>query len=91
LTAAQKEAPNASLFFNGHSGWGLGMAVALRQDEPWLTPGRFGWFGGYGTSAYSDPREKLIGVLMTQRLMDSPQPPPTFTDFWMAAYQPAGA
>ena len=90
LTAAQKDGPNASLFFNGHSGWGLGMAVALRQDEPWLTPGRFGWDGGYGTSAYTDPREKLIGVLMTQRLMNSPQPPPTYTDFWTAAYQPAG-
>lgn len=42
---------------------------------------------GYGTSAYTDPRKGLIGVLMTQRLMDSPEPPPTFTDFWRAAYE----
>lgn len=87
LTGQQKTGPHTDMFFHGHSSWGLGMAVALRQAEPWLTPGRFGWDGGYGTSAYTDPRQGLIGVLMTQRLMDSPEPPPTFTDFWRAAYE----
>jgi CubicO group peptidase (beta-lactamase class C family) len=86
LTAEQKTGPHADIFFQGHSGWGLGMAVALRRDRPWLTPGRFGWDGGYGTSAYTDPRKGLIGVLMTQRMMDSPEPPVTYIDFWTAAY-----
>jgi CubicO group peptidase (beta-lactamase class C family) len=52
----------------------------------WETPGRFGWDGGYGTSGYSDPREDLVGLLLTQRLMDSPKPPAAYTDFWTMAY-----
>jgi len=39
-----------------------------------LTPGRFGWDGGFGTSAYIDPTEGMIGILFTQRMMDSPEP-----------------
>jgi CubicO group peptidase (beta-lactamase class C family) len=50
-------------------------------------PGRFGWDGGYGTSWYSDPKENLTGILLTQRMMDSPQPPAVMTDFWTSAYQ----
>ena len=39
------------------------------------TPGRFGWDGGFGTSAYTDPAEGMIGILFTQRMLDSPEPP----------------
>jgi hypothetical protein len=28
----------------------------------------------------------MIGILFTQRLMDSPEPPKVFTDFWTLAY-----
>jgi CubicO group peptidase (beta-lactamase class C family) len=49
------------------------------------TPRRFGWDGGYGTSWYSDPREQLTGILLTQRLMDSPQPTRAYLDFWTSA------
>ena len=87
LTEAQKTGGNADIFFNGNTGWGLGMAVATRRDQPWLTPGRFGWDGGYGTSGYTDPQEGLIGVLLTQLMMDSPVAPRHFTDFWTGAYQ----
>ncbi len=66
--------------------WGFGMAVDIRRDEIFRTPGRFGWDGGFGTSAYTDPAEGLIGILFTQRLMDSPEPPKVFTDFWTLAY-----
>jgi CubicO group peptidase (beta-lactamase class C family) len=62
------------------------LAVAARRDQPWPTPGRFGWDGGYGTSGYTDPREGLIGVLLTQLMMDSPTAPRHFTDFWTGAY-----
>lgn len=85
LTADQKT--GARMFFNNNSGWGFGMSVALRRDDLWLTPGRFGWDGGYGTSAYSDPTEDLAGILLTQRLMDSPQAPKHYVDFWTSAYQ----
>ena len=50
------------------------------------TPGRFGWDGGFGTSAYTDPAEGMIGILFTQRLADSPQPPRVYSDFWTSAY-----
>lgn len=31
--------------------------------------------------------EELVGILMTQRLMDSPVPTLLFRDFWTSAYQ----
>jgi CubicO group peptidase (beta-lactamase class C family) len=76
----------AELFFGGHSSWGLGMAVCIHREEIYQTPGRFGWDGGFGTSAYIDPTEQMIGILFTQRMMDSPEPPRVFTDFWTLAY-----
>ena len=36
---------------------------------------------------YSDPAEEMVAILMTQRLMESPQPPRVFVDFWTSAYQ----
>ena len=35
---------------------------------------------------YADPAEDLIGILMTQRMMDSPTMPLHFRDFWTGAY-----
>ena len=84
LTAKQKE--DAQLFFGDSAGWGFGMAVVTRRANL-FGPGRFGWDGGYGTTAHSDPSEDLVGVLLTQRMMDSPSPPKAFTDFWTSAYQ----
>jgi CubicO group peptidase (beta-lactamase class C family) len=77
----------SELFFGGNRGWGFGLSVFTRRDDLCATPGRFGWDGGYGTSWYSDPREQLTGILLTQRMMDSPQPPRAFVDFWTSAYQ----
>jgi CubicO group peptidase (beta-lactamase class C family) len=85
LTPAQKQ--GAELFFGDHSSWGFGMEVITRRDDLAAVPGRFGWTGGLGTSGYSDPSEDLVGILMTQRLMDSPEPPRVFRDFWTSAYQ----
>ena len=70
------------LFFGDGASWGMGNAVVTRRTSLSTTPGRFGWDGGYGTSAHSDPAEDMVGILMTQRMMDSPQPPRVFTDFW---------
>jgi CubicO group peptidase (beta-lactamase class C family) len=44
------------------------------------------WDGGFGTTAYTDPAERMIGILFTQRMIDSPEPPKIFTDFWTLAY-----
>jgi CubicO group peptidase (beta-lactamase class C family) len=77
----------SELFFSDNRGWGFGLSVFTRRDHLCNLPGRFGWEGGYGTSWYSDPREGLTGILLTQRLMDSPQAPALMTDFWTSAYQ----
>jgi CubicO group peptidase (beta-lactamase class C family) len=84
LTPEQRIGSEA--FFGTHSSWGLGMAVDIARSELYHTPGRYGWNGGTGTTAYIDPREQMIGILFTQRMMDSPEPPRFFTDFWTLAY-----
>ncbi len=84
LSAQQKA--EASLFFGDDRGWGFGVAVVTRRGGL-ASIGQFGWDGGYGTSGYSDPREDLVGILLTQRLMESPEPPRVFQDFWTSAYQ----
>ena len=83
LTPGQKAGSEILL---GSSGWGFGLAVDTRRDQVFTNPGRFGWSGGMGTSAYVDPAEGLVGVLMTQQAFSSPQPSRVVTDFWTAAY-----
>jgi CubicO group peptidase (beta-lactamase class C family) len=46
-------------------GWGYGMAVTVTADEV-AGPGRYGWSGGYGTSWFNDPRERLISIVLGQ-------------------------
>lgn len=88
LTPRQKTGPHAEPFMaGGGAGWGLGMSVAVARTSPWLTPGRFGWDGGYGTTAYADPEEDLIGVFFSQRMMTSPQPPRSYVEFWTRVYE----
>ena len=84
VTAEQRA--GSELFFDGYSSWGLGMAVDIRRKEIFHSPGRFGWAGGYGTVAYTDPAEGMIGILFTQRMLDSPEAPKMFSDFWTLAY-----
>jgi CubicO group peptidase (beta-lactamase class C family) len=84
LTPEQRAGSN--IFFGTYASWGLGMAVDIGRQEIFHTPGRFGWTGGLGTTAYTDPAEGMIGILFTQRMMDSPHPPNVFTDFWTLAY-----
>ena len=62
------------------------MGVDIRRNEIYHTPSRFGWAGGFGTIAYTDPAEGMIGILFTQRMMDSPEPSKLFSDFWTMAY-----
>jgi CubicO group peptidase (beta-lactamase class C family) len=84
LTPEQRA--GAPLFFGAHASWGLGLSVVIHRTEIYQSPGRFGWDGGFGTSAYTDPSQGMIGILLTQRMLDSPEPPRVFTDFWTTAY-----
>ncbi len=86
LTPQQKE---ASAFFPGYwesRGWGFGVSVVTRRDEIAAVPGRFGWDGGYGTSWYTDPREEMVAILMTQRAQ-FPVLSGVYQDFWTSVYQ----
>jgi CubicO group peptidase (beta-lactamase class C family) len=84
---APEQKLGSEIFFDGDRGWGMGLSVFTRRDNLYTAPGRFGWDGGYGTSWYSDPGEHLTGILLTQRMMDSPEPPRVLADFWTLAYQ----
>jgi CubicO group peptidase (beta-lactamase class C family) len=87
LTPEQKAVSGlVSGYFDSH-GWGFGVSVVTRRDDVAAVPGRFGWDGGMGTSWYSDPREDMVTILMTQRAWTSPSPPDVCLDFWTSAYQ----
>jgi CubicO group peptidase (beta-lactamase class C family) len=87
LTPEQKAASSLiSGFLDGH-GWGFGVSVITRRGDIAAVPGRYGWDGGLGTSWYSDPREEMATILMTQRAWTSPSPPDVCLDFWTSAYQ----
>ena len=72
-------------YFDSH-GWGFGVSVVTRREDPAAPVGRFGWDGGLGTSWYADPSEDLVGILMTQRAWTSPNPPDVCRDFWTTVY-----
>jgi CubicO group peptidase (beta-lactamase class C family) len=85
LTPQQKAASSLPLllgFFETH-GWGFGVSMVTRRDDIASVPGRFGWDGGLGTSWFCDPKEDLIGIVLTQRLF----PLDLYRDFWALAYQ----
>jgi CubicO group peptidase (beta-lactamase class C family) len=87
LTPGQKA---ASPFFENFwetRGWGLGLGIITGRKELAEVPGRFGWDGAFGTSWYVDPKEELVGVLMTQRRPDRLALPAVVLDFWTSAYQ----
>ena len=52
-----------------------------------LSPGSFGWDGGFSTSGYCDPHEDMVGILLIQRMMTSPSGFDFHRDFWTLAYQ----
>jgi CubicO group peptidase (beta-lactamase class C family) len=87
ITPQQKAASDFFPGFWGNRGWGFGLSIVTRRDDLADVPGRLGWDGGYGTSGYTDPSEEMVGILMTQRVMDSPAAPRVFLDFWTSAYQ----
>jgi len=67
------------------SGWGFGVRVTTARTGL-ASVGRYGWNGGLGTTWFNDPREELIGILLTQRMWSSPEPPSICLDFETTAY-----
>lgn len=87
LTAREKAVSGlVAGYFDTH-GWGFCMSVATARSEVGRSAGSFGWDGGLGTSWYCDPKEQLVGILLTQMAWTSPIPPDVCQDFWTAAYQ----
>lgn len=68
LTPEQKSA-SANNFFPGFfdtQGWGYGVAISTAPDAISKVPGRYGWFGGFGSDFIVDPNRDLISIVMTQ-------------------------
>ncbi len=78
LTPEQKARGGLGVDFFDHQSWSYCQAV---QDT-----GAFGWNGGYGSSWLVDPSRDLIVIVQTQRLFDSPEPPPLHREIQAAAY-----
>jgi CubicO group peptidase (beta-lactamase class C family) len=80
--------PTVELMTTDHVGdpaWGLGVGVQTTRTDL-RSAGTYFWDGGLGTSWANDPVEGLIGVLMTNQMFMSPEPPAVVRDFWTCAY-----
>jgi CubicO group peptidase (beta-lactamase class C family) len=78
LTPEQRA--SAGPFLAGGASWGHQTGVDV--DGP--HPGSWGWDGGTGTSVRVDPARDLVGVLLTQRMMEGAEDGPQA--FWDAVY-----
>jgi CubicO group peptidase (beta-lactamase class C family) len=86
LSLAQKAAsPFFPGFWDSH-GWGFGVSMVTQRDDTSAVPGRFGWDGAFGTSWYSDPREDMVAILLTQRF-GNPLSSQLLANFLTLAYQ----
>jgi CubicO group peptidase (beta-lactamase class C family) len=87
LMPEQKAAsPFFADFWKNH-GWGFGMGVITGRSDLVGAPGCFGWDGAFGTSWWVDPKEELVGILMTQRRPDRLGISPVALDFWTSVYR----
>ncbi|KOU33633.1 serine hydrolase domain-containing protein [Streptomyces sp. WM6378] len=67
-------------------GWGFGMTVRTYRGD-YAPIGQFGWDGGAGTTTYADPHNQLVGILLTQTGMSTPDSARAMQDFWTTLYQ----
>ena len=84
LTPAQMQ--DGEMILGPGRGWGLGLGVQVTASPHGVQPGAYGWDGGFGTSWFNDPAKGLTAILLTQRVFDSPDPPPVHKAFWRDAY-----
>lgn len=87
MTTNQLSLPQrtAGGLFLGEQGWGYGGSVDIEPTNPWNLPGRYGWTGGTGTSAYIVPATGAVTILLTQVGVTSPVTPRWQEDFWRFA------
>ncbi len=72
---------------DGSVGWGFGVGVHVRRTGLPFTVGSYGWDGGLGSSWGNDPREALIGVVLTTDMFSAADPPPkVIRDYWACVY-----
>jgi hypothetical protein len=88
LTDAQKE--GMEMFFgDGYggfkAGWGFGIGVDTKRVDLY-SPRRLGWSWARHCRVLG-PQQNLAGMLLTQRMLESPVLPRAMTDFWTLAYQ----
>ena len=76
--------PGGDLFLDGQ-GWGYGGGVDVHVTEPWQQPGRYGWVGGTGTSAYVHRPTRSVRIFLSQVQLGSPTSMDVMTAFWRAA------
>lgn len=69
-------------FWDRH-GWGLGVALRTAPDS---ARGRFGWWGGFGTSFWCDPATDTVALLFTQRMMAGADDTALSKDFLAIAF-----
>ena len=68
-------------------GWGLGIAITTAPDDISSVPGRFGWWGGFGTTFFVDPETETVALLFSQRLMGGADDTVMSEDFLKRAFR----
>jgi CubicO group peptidase (beta-lactamase class C family) len=89
ITPQQKE---SSPFFPGFwktHGWGLGTGIVTAADDISPVPGRFGWWGGFGTTFWCDPATDTVALLFSQRMMSGADDTALSEDFLRVAFAPS--
>ena len=72
---------------DGSQGWGFGVGVQVRRRGAARSVGSYGWDGGLGTSWANDPKQRLVGVVLTTDMFTAAFPPPAvIRDFWTCLY-----
>ncbi|HVH23780.1 MAG TPA: serine hydrolase [Pseudonocardia sp.] len=74
-------APGGDVFLDGQ-GWGYGGGVDTHVTEPWQRPGRYGWVGGTGTSAYLHRPTRSVRIFLSQVLLGGPNSIDVMRAFW---------
>ena len=78
-----------TVFLDGQS-WGFGGGVDIERRNSWNVPGRYGWVGGTGTSAYVVPSDDSVAILLTQVELGGPTGSKVIEGFWTAAAEHLG-
>ena len=68
-------------------GWGLGIAITTAPDDISSVSGRFGWWGGFGTTFFVDPKTETVALLFSQRLMGGADDTVMSEDFLKRAFR----